>query len=394
MRVLHLSTSASGGAGIAAIRIVESQKKIGLDAKLVTRDSQEQNLLTEAKAMMGKSVTVISALLANPQYQVISPVSVSTLNIKKIREYKPDVINIHNWYNYLSLNDIKKLSSEYPLVFTLHDARLATGGCHVTLGCKNFEINCVKCPASKNQSLMNRSKSRLDHLLKNLDNYAVISPSVWMLEETQRSELIIMSRDVQVIRNPMKVPDVEFRQLFQSNPIKMTFVSASLDSEFKGLLMMKKALRKLSEASPEISAEVTLAGFSKLKHDINYGAIKISSIGLLDEFGIQTLIRNSDLVLVPSQSDNFPSIITEAQLLGTLVVATRVGGIPEMIEDGSNGFLAENTPEGLANAIRRAISIKDTRGILHSARNTAVKRANEIDIARSYLQVYERLIRK
>jgi glycosyltransferase involved in cell wall biosynthesis len=392
MRVLHLATSTSGGAGIAAARIVESQKLIGLDAKLVTRDNQEKTLSTMAKTMVGKSVTVISKFLANHQYGIISPVSVSTLNTKKISEYKPDLINIHNWYNFLSLNDIKKLSLRYPIVFTLHDARMATGGCHVTLGCRNFEKDCVNCPASRSQLLMNRSKLRLDRLLKTLDNYAVVSPSQWMVEEIKKSELYILSNDTMVIRNPIQAPEIHLGELFQNGPIKMSFVSASLDSEFKGLSMMKEALSKLSELSPEISAEVSLAGFSKFKHEINYGAIKVRNVGQLEERGVQTLIRNSDLVLVPSQSDNFPSIITEAQLLGALVIATRVGGIPEMIDDGSSGFLAENSPESFASAIRRAISVKESRGIRQSARNAAVKRVNRTEIARSYLRVYEKLI--
>ena len=392
MRILHLATSASGGAGIAATRIVESQKLAGLDVKLVTRDSQEKNSITMAKVLLGKPVTVISRFLTNHQYGVISPVSVSSLNIKKITEYKPDLVNIHNWYNFLSLRDIKKLSSRYPLVFTLHDARMATGGCHVTLGCRNFEMSCVNCPASRSQSLINHSKTRLDRILKTLGNYGVVSPSTWMLEELQRSELFTLSKAAMVIRNPVKVPEFELRELFQNSPIKMSFVSASLDSEFKGLLMMKRALSKLAEVNPGICADVTLAGFSKLKHDNEFGAIKLKSVGPLDEPGVQNLIRNSDLVLVPSQSDNFPSIITEAQLLGALVIGNRVGGIPEMIEDGSSGFLAENSPESFANAIERAISAKDLRGILQSARNTAVKRVNETEIARSYLRVYEKLI--
>ncbi len=57
--------------------------------------------------------------------------------------------------------------------------------------------------------------------------------------------------------------------------------------------------------------------------------------------GVHPLIAQSDVVVVPSLLDGMPAVALESQLLGTPVVASRVGGIPEIILDGETGFLCE-----------------------------------------------------
>jgi glycosyltransferase involved in cell wall biosynthesis len=103
---------------------------------------------------------------------------------------------------------------------------------------------------------------------------------------------------------------------------------------------------------------------------------------------------SSDLLLVPSQSDNFPSVISEAQFVGTLVVGTKVGGIPEMIEDGVTGVLSENNPSDFACAINRAIELNNKTTILDMARIRATERSDQIQIVKQYSEVYKRMLQK
>ncbi|MNP10683.1 N,N'-diacetylbacillosaminyl-diphospho-undecaprenol alpha-1,3-N-acetylgalactosaminyltransferase [compost metagenome] len=56
---------------------------------------------------------------------------------------------------------------------------------------------------------------------------------------------------------------------------------------------------------------------------------------------VPQLISNADIVVLPSLQDNLPFSIIESQSLGKPVIASRVGGIVEMIEDGVNGLLVE-----------------------------------------------------
>ncbi len=73
---------------------------------------------------------------------------------------------------------------------------------------------------------------------------------------------------------------------------------------------------------------------------------------------ISTLLRMSDVCLIPSiMEDPFPTTVLEAMAAGKPVIATTVGGIPEMITHGTDGLLcAPGSPEELASCIRLVLN--------------------------------------
>jgi glycosyltransferase involved in cell wall biosynthesis len=73
----------------------------------------------------------------------------------------------------------------------------------------------------------------------------------------------------------------------------------------------------------------------------------------MDRESVLAKMRESDLYVFPSRSEGFPNSVLEAMAMGLPVVATRVGAIPEMVEDGKGGYLvARDDVEGLARAVR------------------------------------------
>lgn len=392
MRVLHLATSSEGGAGIAAKRIVSAQNENGLEAKLISRDNQSKSSQNRLSVVFGKIVTFSTKFVTNKKYGFVSPYSVSTINLQEIQSFKPDIINIHNWYNFLSLSDILNLSIDYPIVFTLHDSRLATGGCHVTLGCRSFETECKKCPAVKSSFIVNLSKLHSDRVFLKMGPYAVVSPSNWLVNELRESTAIRASEYSCVIHNPIKRTDYLAREHQSTETTKVLFVSASLDSEFKGLRMLMNALEIYSRAYPDSKLQVKLVGDTTQNYNWNHLNVDVINAGVIDQESLQILMSNSDLLVVPSQSDNFPSVISEAQLAGLLVVGTKVGGIPEMIEDGITGVVSENNASDFADAIYRAIKLIDKDGVVSAARIKATERIDESEIAKQYSQVYKRML--
>jgi glycosyltransferase involved in cell wall biosynthesis len=75
---------------------------------------------------------------------------------------------------------------------------------------------------------------------------------------------------------------------------------------------------------------------------------------------VPAILAASDLLVLPSDSEALPTVLIEAGASGLPVVATNVGGIPEIIKDGDNGLLIPpQNPAALAQAIRRIIDDPD-----------------------------------
>jgi glycosyltransferase involved in cell wall biosynthesis len=67
-----------------------------------------------------------------------------------------------------------------------------------------------------------------------------------------------------------------------------------------------------------------------------------------------------DLLILPSRAEGLPNVILEAFAYGKPVVATGVGGIPELVENEKNGFLVPPAnPDLLAKAIARCVGSPD-----------------------------------
>jgi glycosyltransferase involved in cell wall biosynthesis len=102
------------------------------------------------------------------------------------------------------------------------------------------------------------------------------------------------------------------------------------------------------------------------------------------------LIAAADLLILPSLAEAFGLVLTEALYLGTPVVATRVGGIPEIVSDGVDGVLVPAADSGaLAEAIVRLLEDSPLRSRLAGAgRDRVMNRFRFEEMVRSYEMIY------
>ena len=81
---------------------------------------------------------------------------------------------------------------------------------------------------------------------------------------------------------------------------------------------------------------------------------RVRFLGPLDRDGVLTLFRAADASVLSSSWENFPHTVVEALAVGTPVLATAVGGVPELVRDEENGLLVPaGDGDALAVAIRR-----------------------------------------
>jgi len=145
-----------------------------------------------------------------------------------------------------------------------------------------------------------------------------------------------------------------------SGPVELLYVGRIAVE--KGLSDLIEALSELLK-SPAPSFRLTLIGWGdhgeleRLKdhitqlgvgHAVDVRGPMPPGPGLLQAF------RSCDIFVLPSWSEGTPRVLVEAMAMGRAVVATRVGGVPDLIVEDENGYLVEpRRPDQLAAAIHR-----------------------------------------
>lgn len=109
---------------------------------------------------------------------------------------------------------------------------------------------------------------------------------------------------------------------------------------------------------------------------------------------VPQLLAASDVFVLPSYSEGMPISIIEAMAAGLPIVATNVGGIPEVVENGANGYLVEpGEPEALANKISTIVANRDVaRCFGTNSRDRARSKFRLKRMISEYERLYERAL--
>ena len=107
------------------------------------------------------------------------------------------------------------------------------------------------------------------------------------------------------------------------------------------------------------------------------------------------IIKSSSVVVVPSRMESLPTTVKEAFYLNVPVIATNVGGIPELIKNNETGIIVPpENPSKLAQAVNELLSDKEKAEKLAANGNTFVKNNMTWDvILPKYIQFYEDLLK-
>jgi glycosyltransferase involved in cell wall biosynthesis len=249
-------------------------------------------------------------------FSIFSSSSFSLKWLKSRIKAENTVIHIHNWFNLMSFKQLRKIIEiGIPVVITLHDQRLITGGCHASLDCSEFLSGCKKCPmVSRLFHSSVRKNSRDSRQLFNIrrQNLKLTTPSNFMVSQASKS-WIMSSQKVTFLPNPIPKyeHDEESKSIATSKSIfRVGVASNNPDDPLKGGDLIYKLEKILKRNVGDIEL-VYLANFPTEK-----------------DFDFWTII---DCLLVPSRGDNSPNVIHEAKQFGLPIIATKVGGITEML---------------------------------------------------------------
>jgi glycosyltransferase involved in cell wall biosynthesis len=321
-------------------------------------------------------------------------------DITKSKFYKQaDLINLH-WINQgtLSLRTIKKIDK--PIVWTIRDMWLMTGGCHHSFDCNKYTKTCTKCPilgSSRDYDLSSFIQEYKRKILHSNIHYVAISN--W-LKLTALKSTLLKNEQIKVIHNGISLS--EFRAIDKTKartdlrlPLhrKILLLGASnLHDPYKGFsyfLECLPALLRDSELFFIFFGNFAINDYGRLLGDrfVSFGPV--SDVALLN-----TIYSSADLFIAPSIAEAFGKTLVEAMLSGTPVVCFDSTGPSEIISHQITGYKAlDKDASDLCSGIFWCIDSKSRLAELSSnARFDAVKRFGGGRIALQYKELYEEVV--
>jgi glycosyltransferase involved in cell wall biosynthesis len=143
-------------------------------------------------------------------------------------------------------------------------------------------------------------------------------------------------------------------------------------SEEKGVLNLIEAMKLVR--SRGIDARLLVIGDGPLeqvlKNYIHDASLEedVEMLGWLPHDDLPPLLNRMRLLVMPSYTEGLPNAILEAMACGTPVLATPVGGVPDVIRDSVTGFIMEDpSPECIANNIQRALAYPNLQNVTERA---------------------------
>jgi len=144
----------------------------------------------------------------------------------------------------------------------------------------------------------------------------------------------------------------------------------------KGHRYLLQALPRLLETWPQLCC--LFVGEGELRDALHHMAIDLGVEQACRFVGVRAdiadILAAADLFVLPSLSEGFPFVLLEALAMGCPIVASRVNGIPELIEEGKTGFLVPaREPQALALAIQKLLSDPAAASRMGAAGRTVVR---------------------
>lgn len=266
------------------------------------------------------------------------------LMTKALEEFKPDIVHINNFQRQLSASIIDAIKEKnIPIVMTAHDLNPI---CPASIMLFNGEV-CDDC-ITKGYAQCIKKKCVKGSTLKSA--LGVIEKKYYDFHKVFRKINCIISPSEfnknQLINGRLKYNKIVALHNFVNESKRDDYVLGDY-AFYLGRLSKEKGILNLIEAIGDIpNAKLLIAGDGpereRIEEYINEHKLdsRITLLGYQNQDSIHKYITNSRFVVIPSIcNENCPYSVLEAMEIGKPIVASRIGGIPELIADGENGYL-------------------------------------------------------
>lgn len=319
---------------------------------------------------------------------------------------KPDLVHCHNLHGlYFDLRALPRLSTQVPVMLTLHDAWMLSGYCAHSLECERWLTGCGHCPYVDTFPVQRDATAynwkRKQRIYANSRVY-VATPSKWLMQKVTQSMLAPAVVESRVIPNGM--------DLMMFCPGNRHAVRAELgipEGAFMVLATAAKIVQNPWKDYATMREAIALLGRKLNTHPIYFlvlggdqppelnGRVTVEFMPYQQKkTAVVRYYQAADVYIHAAKADTFPNTVIEALACGTPVVATAIGGIPEQIDDGKTGFLVPpQSPGEMMTAIQQVLQNPSLRSQMSkNAAETARQRFDVNRMVNEYLQWYQEIL--
>ncbi|HAT4276246.1 TPA: glycosyltransferase, partial [Clostridium perfringens] len=280
--------------------------------------------------------------------------------IKKVKEYDPDVIHLHNIHGYyinieILFNYLKEANKK--VIWTLHDCWAFTGHCAYFdyVGCNKWKNQCNSCPQKKEYPTSNMIDSsswnfkKKKEIFNGVKDLTIVTPSKWLARLVKKS--FLSAYNVEVINNGIdleifKPTESNFREKYNLKDKFIILGVASIWDRRKGLNYFIDLSKLLDE-----NYKIILVGVNeKQKKELPLNILSITKTNNPRE--LAEIYSVADIFINPTLEDNFPTTNLEALACGTPVITFNTGGSIESIYSNAGIVIQNNDIQAIYNTIK------------------------------------------
>ena len=365
-----------GGAEIVVKKVAEELVKKGHDVIVITTSKNKKNnyeIINNVTVYRINPINLFPYFTMSKQAKSVKPFffiydlfnPYPHITVKKIlKKEKIDIVHINN-FRGLSLSIFGAVKSlNIPLVFTAHD----------------FSLICIKSSFlnSSNEICMNPSKLcktyvKIQKILVNNKPDLIIAPSQFVINKLINAGFF---KNIKMTVLPLGI-ELNDKKVEKSYSIIDIFYVGGL-SRHKGVHILINSFMKIEQENVRLhifGKGVDEDEFREMGHPDK----RIIFHGFISNEKLLALYHKANMTVVPSICyDNSPTVIYESLMNGSPIIGSRIGGIPELVKEGYNGFLFEaGNVDELKEIFEKIIS--DTL-LLKKLENGAYESARKYDL--------------